>query len=144
MPRDSRQPSLADDPMANLPEEAITLPAEYTEVMPSPVDLRILQANERTLLAWIRTALALMAFGFIVERFAVWFGTGRIGTLVIGALIVSLGALAQIVGVVRFLSVRRALLEGRTPNPEALGPIVLAVLAAAVGITLLVYILMPA
>jgi putative membrane protein len=26
-------------------------------------------ANERTFLAWIRTALAVMAFGFLVERF---------------------------------------------------------------------------
>ena len=26
-------------------------------------------ANERTLLAWIRTAIAIMAFGFLVERF---------------------------------------------------------------------------
>jgi putative membrane protein len=29
-------------------------------------------ANERTLLAWVRTALALMAFGVAVERFAVF------------------------------------------------------------------------
>jgi len=26
-------------------------------------------ANERTFLAWVRTAIAVMAFGFIVERF---------------------------------------------------------------------------
>ena len=26
-------------------------------------------ANERTFLAWIRTAIAVMAFGFLVERF---------------------------------------------------------------------------
>ena len=26
-------------------------------------------ANERTFLAWVRTAVALMAFGFVVERF---------------------------------------------------------------------------
>jgi putative membrane protein len=26
-------------------------------------------ANERTFLAWVRTAIALMAFGFVVERF---------------------------------------------------------------------------
>ncbi|KAB2893150.1 MAG: DUF202 domain-containing protein, partial [Kofleriaceae bacterium] len=35
-------------------------------------DLRILQANERTLLAWVRTGLALMAFGFVIGRIAVW------------------------------------------------------------------------
>jgi len=26
-------------------------------------------ANERTFLAWIRTAIAIMAFGFLLERF---------------------------------------------------------------------------
>lgn len=29
-------------------------------------------ANERTFLAWVRTAIALMAFGFIVEKFDVF------------------------------------------------------------------------
>ena len=28
-----------------------------------------LAANERTFLAWVRTAIAVMAFGFIIERF---------------------------------------------------------------------------
>ena len=28
-----------------------------------------LAANERTYLAWLRTALALIAFGFVLERF---------------------------------------------------------------------------
>ena len=35
-------------------------------------DLRFLQANERTLLAWVRTGLTLMAFGFVVARLSVW------------------------------------------------------------------------
>ena len=26
-------------------------------------------ANERTFLAWVRTAIAIMAFGFLVEKF---------------------------------------------------------------------------
>ena len=34
-------------------------------------DPRIYMAAERTFLAWIRTVLALMAFGFVVARFAV-------------------------------------------------------------------------
>lgn len=32
-------------------------------------DVRDLLANERTYLAWIRTSIAVMAFGFLVERF---------------------------------------------------------------------------
>ena len=29
-------------------------------------------ANERTFLAWVRTAIAIMAFGFIVEKFGLF------------------------------------------------------------------------
>jgi putative membrane protein len=32
-----------------------------------------LSANERTYLAWVRTSLALMAFGFLIERFDLFF-----------------------------------------------------------------------
>lgn len=31
-------------------------------------------ANERTYLAWVRTAIAVMAFGFLIERFDIFLG----------------------------------------------------------------------
>ena len=33
-------------------------------------------ANERTLLAWIRTGIAIMAFGFLVEKFTLFLNFG--------------------------------------------------------------------
>ena len=36
------------------------------------IDLRVRFAAERTLLAWIRTGIAMMGFGFVVARFG-WF-----------------------------------------------------------------------
>ena len=33
-------------------------------------------ANERTFLAWVRTAIALMAFGFVIERFDLFLQAG--------------------------------------------------------------------
>jgi putative membrane protein len=35
-------------------------------------DPRVYLASERTFLAWVRTAISLMGFGFVIARFALW------------------------------------------------------------------------
>jgi len=40
--------------------------------MADTYDPRILFAAERTLLAWTRTSISLMAFGFVIERFGLF------------------------------------------------------------------------
>jgi putative membrane protein len=110
-----------------------------------PVDLRILQANERTLLAWVRTGLALMAFGFVVARLVVELrGNGRDdGTsLGIGAAVVGVGVACQVLGAVRFVRARRELLAGRALVPGAGGPVAVAILVGLVGAGLLLEIVL--
>ena len=65
-------------------------------------------ANERTLLAWQRTAIALVGLGFLVDRFAFDGSSGEalIGSLLGLAMIVA-GGLTAIVGVQRFAKVER-------------------------------------
>ena len=42
------------------------------ETQNSPIDPRIYMAAERTFLAWIRTGIAFMGFGFVVARFGLF------------------------------------------------------------------------
>lgn len=42
------------------------------DIKSSPDKLANHMANERTFLAWIRTSIAIMAFGFVIERFSLF------------------------------------------------------------------------
>jgi len=49
------------------------------EKQDSPTDPRIYMAAERTFLAWIRTGIAFMGFGFVVSRFGLFLREIAIG-----------------------------------------------------------------
>ena len=86
-------------------------------------------ANERTMLAWVRTGIALMAFGFAIARFGLFLrevaqaGEGRlhsplVGSAWFGVALVLLGLVTNVAATVRYAQVRRALTEGHDPNPS--------------------------
>jgi putative membrane protein len=108
-------------------------------------DLRFLQANERTLLAWIRTGVTFMAFGFVVARLSVWLriehpdrDEGSLGSW-LGIAIVALGTACHIIGALRFVSARRAIIEGRPIQPGVMGPVALVFAVSGIGIAAVAY-----
>jgi putative membrane protein len=117
---------------------------------PPDQDPRIYFAAERTFLAWLRTGLALMGFGFVVARFGLflreialtsghqistpgssrWFGIG----------LIALGVLVTAVAFAEHVATVRRLKRGQTfvGRPTWLGG-VLAGLLVLVGILMTVY-----
>ena len=80
--------------------------------IPAEIDSRIYMAAERTFLAWIRTGIALMGFGFVVARFGLFLreltlsGTqpnlpSKGFSLPIGIGLIAFGMLVNIVSVIR-------------------------------------------
>src|SRR5271154_4837546 len=86
--------------------------------MPYTADPRVLFAAERTLLAWQRSAIALMGFGFVVERFGLFLqmvthqfesAAQRSFSLSIGVLLLVLGAAVALISARQFRTVARNL-----------------------------------
>jgi len=89
-------------------------------------------ANERTLLAWQRTALGVIAIGFLVDRFALEGGTTFVGS-VLGVAMVLLGAAVSVVGAYRFVRTEREI-DTHTYRPALLAHLVLtACIVAGAG-----------
>jgi len=116
------------------------------------VDSRLLQANERTLLAWVRTSIALMTFGFVIARIGVWLralssghehaasAAQEVGTAWIGGLFVALGVLANVSAVIRYGAARRAIHTGREISSGPI-PAIFALLVTIFGAIIGAYLL---
>lgn len=115
-------------------------------------DPKDLLAAERTLLAWIRTGIALMGFGFVVARFGLFlrelalagghpaaqrFDSALIGTVVVGA-----GVAVNLWASLRHREMVRRLREGTT-TISSFGPIAIG-LATGIGGVLLIGVIIGA
>jgi putative membrane protein len=95
------------------------------------IDIRFLLANERTLLAWLRTALALLAGGVALVQVA---GSGAARSAVgIGLLV--LGSAAGVIGYLRYRAAGHAIRVGRLPLPGR-GPALMTAGIVAVAVVL--------
>ena len=113
-------------------------------------DRRVHMANERTFLAWIRTSISIMAFGFVVEKFSLFvnrlsYYLGKEPTLppagyssVFGIILVGLGAVMGVLAFVHYRSVRRQI-EEDTFSPSPVLTVMLALSVVVVGLFLVLY-----
>jgi putative membrane protein len=105
-------------------------------------DPRLLQANERTMLAWMRTGIALMTFGFVIARIGVWLRAlgaaphavqpEAFGTAWLGGVFVALGVVGNVFAIRRFLVIRRAIRDDRDILDDAF-PVAFAALVTLMG-----------
>lgn len=140
---------VSDQPAQSLAKERASLAMARGRFDVSEVDPRLLQANERTLLAWIRTGIALMTFGFVVARVGVWLrALSRVevdhpptGTASVGAIFVAVGALANAMATRRYLLARRAIRAGKDIGDDSF-PAAFAIGVTALGALLGAYLLL--
>jgi putative membrane protein len=110
-------------------------------------------AAERTFLAWVRTALALMGFGFVVARFGLFLRELQIAqpsqpargygfSLWFGVGLIALGTIVSVSSPLRYVRLVQDLNHGRTglrhPSRPAIGiSLVLALVGAAMAVSLI-------
>ena len=105
---------------------------------------RVHLANERTFLAWIRTSLGIMAFGFLIEKVLVPHGKEESRAIVfLGVFVVILGAGAALLATYRFLKTEKEISED-TFRPSMTADVLLAFLLGSIGVLLVIYLITAA
>ncbi|HUZ65604.1 MAG TPA: DUF202 domain-containing protein [Acetobacteraceae bacterium] len=111
-------------------------------------------ANERTFLAWVRTAIAVMAFGFLVAKFNLFLkiaarsmaGGGAAAAVpggglggVAGIVLIVSGTAMVVMATVRFVRTGKAIDSGEMSKDGARTDLALAGLMVLLGIALVLY-----
>jgi len=105
------------------------------------------------MLAWIRTGIALMAFGFAIARFglflreltAVHLSAGKgpegMGSAWLGTLLVALGMVTNLAGTLRYGHIRRSIELGDVGAPRATLVYLVGIGATLIGLAMSVLLL---
>ena len=120
-----------------------------------PEDPRIRFAAERTLLAWLRTGLALMGFGFVVARFGLFLRelaaahqappSPHSWSLGIGTALVALGVVITLFAALEHWQIIGRLNRGEPyARPRWSFGLLVAVLLAFIGLGMVTYLLLVA
>jgi uncharacterized membrane protein YidH (DUF202 family) len=111
---------------------------------------RVHMANERTFLAWVRTSIAIMAFGFVVEKFSLFvkqmaYYLGKEASppppgysSIIGIILVGLGVVMGVLAFVRYKTVERQI-EDDTFKSSGILSVLLFLSVLSIGIFLVLY-----
>ena len=120
---------------------------------------RVHMANERTFLAWIRTSLGIMAFGFVVEKFALFvkqmdrflantlpgksanplpMATGPGYSSIVGLMLIGLGAVMGFLAFIRYKNVEKQI-DSDAYHPSMILDALLALSILAVAFFLIIY-----
>lgn len=109
-------------------------------------------ANERTYLAWIRTSIAIMAFGFVVVKFTLFIKQlsfvlgkqivlpGKGYSAIIGILLVVLGGLMALLSFFRYRNIEQQLLQNKY-FPSLLLTTLLMIAIVVICILLVLYLI---
>ncbi len=111
---------------------------------------RVHMANERTFLAWIRTSVSIMAFGFVVEKFSLFvkqmaYYLGKEAappqpglSSIVGIILVALGVVMGVLAFVRYKKVERQI-EDDTYRPSPILSVLLFLAVLSIGVFLVLY-----
>uniref|UniRef100_A0A7V4XTW9 DUF202 domain-containing protein n=1 Tax=Acidobacterium capsulatum TaxID=33075 RepID=A0A7V4XTW9_9BACT len=124
-----------------------------TDPNPKPASVSDFLAAERTLLAWVRTSLAFMGFGFVVARFGLFLrelrsptgglpGNSTGASLWFGIALIASGVLITVFSGAHHLRLVRALRRGDSslPHSTALAAaLVILLTVAGIGIALYLF-----
>lgn len=116
-------------------------------------DPRIYFAAERTLLAWLRTGLAMMGFGFVVARFGLFLrelaaARGESpadvggGSLWAGTALVLLGVAVNVYAAIEHRRFAARFQRGETEMHDPRFALIIASVLAAVGFAMAVYLIL--